>query len=240
MYSVKLKQFEGPLDLLLHMVDKRKLDITEISLASLVDEYQKYMLKLQKLNLEIESSYLTVFASLLEIKSKVLLPEPPKVEDETPQEHTLVIQLRQYKEAKEMAKILQTLKEEEEARFIRTSILEPVDHIVFTTQITPKDLMEIYLQTIRKFKLREEKKEITLKKEEISFPFMLRLIAKKISKCDTTSMYKLFESPPSKIQFILTFLALLEMAREQRIKLMQKDSDIIIVNRKKETFDAVG
>ncbi|CAN0186873.1 unnamed protein product, partial [Phaeothamnion confervicola] len=114
-YQVDLPQFEGPLDLLLSLVDKEKLNITEISLASVAQQYQQYLLTLERLNLEVESSYIVVFAQLLEIKSRLLLP-PVEEEDgygyedysspadayEDPEED-LVEQLRMYKLVKEAA-----------------------------------------------------------------------------------------------------------------------------------------
>ncbi|MEW6283480.1 MAG: segregation/condensation protein A, partial [Candidatus Eremiobacterota bacterium] len=73
-YRVDLPGFNGPLDLLLHLVGQSKLDITAISLAAVADQYRAYLESLQQMNLEIESEYLVVFSQLLEIKSRVLLP----------------------------------------------------------------------------------------------------------------------------------------------------------------------
>ncbi|MFP4496716.1 MAG: segregation and condensation protein A [Vulcanimicrobiota bacterium] len=235
MYLISLEIFQGPLDLLLHLVDRNKLDITEIALASLVEEYRAYLDHLLKMELEIESSFLTVFASLLQIKSKILLPAPPADEEEEIPEHELVEKLREYKKLKEMGTLLEEMKQKAEACFLRPAQeIETHEELVFTTQLDPQDLMDIYVSVMRRFSETPDTKTIELEKEQISFPFILRMISKKIKARLHTGFHELFDSAPEKIEFIVTFLALLEMARQKHISLIQQenDSNFIIVNKK--------
>ncbi|MCD4782844.1 MAG: segregation/condensation protein A [Candidatus Eremiobacteraeota bacterium] len=239
MYSVKLEIFEGPLDLLFYLVDKNQLDITEISLALICREYEDYLINLRKLNLEVESSFLTVLASLLEIKSKTLLPDPPQEnEDENYQrpEHELVIQLREYQRIKSATKELEEIADKAMLSFPRPET-GPVDDepVVFTSQITTFDLMDMYICMMRRMKKQEETGVIEMQAEKVSFPLIFRRITKKIKARLSTSLFELFESPPNRIHFIATFLVLLEMARRGKISLVQDQGDeiITIINRRR-------
>jgi segregation and condensation protein A len=242
-YAVKLEVFEGPLDLLLHLVDKNKLDITEVSLAVIAGEYESYIHQLRGMNLEVESSFITVFASLLQIKSKSLLPVPPKdEEDEEPTEHELVAKLREYRQFKEASLKMENLKIQMESSYPRPDIgknekdekaEEQSGEPVLATQITREDLMDIYVAVMRKFNNRPTHSAIELTREQVSLPLILRMISKRIRRQMSTSLVDLFDSPPDRVEFIVTFLALLEMARQRKISLVQDsgDSKVIIINR---------
>ena len=237
MYSVKLETFEGPLDLLLHLVDKNQLDITEISLAKICREYEEYLTRLQELCLEIESSFLTVFASLLQIKSKILLPKPPpepEEEEEEETEHELVVRLKEYRRFKLAAAKLENMADRAAKCFTR-----PADEIliegdpVFWTQTTPEDLMDMYVNIMRNMgKNPEAEHVVNMEVDKISFPLILKMISKKMKNRITSSLQDLFDSPPTRIQFIVTFLVLLEMAKRNRISLQQDPGEelITIVN----------
>jgi segregation and condensation protein A len=227
MYSVKLELFEGPLDLLLHLVDSRKLDITQISLASICGEYQDYLRMIQEMSLEIESSFLTVFASLLEIKSKVLLPAIPRCEEgeeaEEP-EHELVVRLREYRLIKEAASRLLEMKEEVEASFGRPPEEPGEEECEFATSLTGADLAQAYLSVVQRFEERQSPPTYQVSREEISFPLIIQLINSKIRARAELCLHELFDSAPDRLRFIVIFLALLEMARRRRIRL-QQDAD---------------
>lgn len=240
MYSVKLEIFEGPLDLLLYLVDKNQLDITEVSLSLICREYEGYLVNLRKLNLEFESSFLTVLASLLEIKSKMLLPIPlQENEEENYQktEHELVSQLREYQRIKRAMQELEEIADKAMLSFPRPET-EPVDDepVILTSQVTTYDLMDMYISLMRRMKQKEETGVIVMRIEEVSLPLIFRRVTKKIMERLSTSLYELFESPPDRIYFIATFLVLLEMARRGKISLVQDQGDeiITIINRRRE------
>lgn len=239
MYEVKLEIFEGPLDLLLALVDKNHLDITNIALASICGEYRDYLLRLAELNLEIESSFLTVFASLLEIKSKALLPVPPKSEEEEEPEpeHELVIRLREYRLIKEAAAEMALLKEKSEMSFSRPEVEDSNEgELEFSTNLTKEDILDAYLSVMRRFEDSKEQPMLSVTRDEVSFPLVIRLINNKIKARAATYFYELFDSPPDRLQFIIIFLALLEMARRRKIQLRQDGDGITIINpRRKES-----
>jgi len=233
-YAVKLEIFEGPLDLLLHLVDKNQLDITEIALSSICGEYREYLDNLQKLNLEIESSFLMVFASLLEIKSKSLLPPVPKDEEdgEVSDEHELVKRLREYRLIKEAAVELLSLKERSDRAFPRPGIDRDEPDIELLTGMEAGDILNAYLSVLRRFEESKPASGLQMTRQNISFPFIIRMVNRKISRRYRTSLFELFDSPPDRLRFIVIFLVLLEMARRRKIRLCQEDplGGITIIN----------
>lgn len=237
MYSIKLDFFEGPLDLLLHLVEKNQMEITEISLAAISGEYEEHLQKIRNMNLEVESSFLVVFASLLEIKSKMLLPAPPhEDEDEEVPEHELVTRLREYRKFKKAAAEFNRLAEMEAASYPRPECDMPCDEeAILTTQVTAGDLMDMYVSVIRRLAVSVGEVTMEVPRDEVSLPLVFRLIFRKIRHKDATSLEDLFDSPPDRAQFIITFLALLEMARRRKVYLIQDSTDamIKIINRKK-------
>ena len=238
MYSVKLEIFEGPLDLLLHLVDKNQLDITEISLSKISRGYEDYLIKLQELNLEIESSFIVVFATLLEIKSKILLPKPPpsnEEEEEEPTEHELVRRLKEYRQFKLAAEKMEEMAEEAALCFCRADRTAlATDSPVLFTQFTPEDLMDIYISVLRKKSHQKQDTLMEMEGEKISFPLILKMISNRIKSRLSASLQDLFDDPPTRIQFIVTFLVLLEMAKRKKISLMQEPGEetITIINCK--------
>ena len=123
-YTVSLKQFDGPLDLLLTLIGKARIDIQEIFVSEITEQYLAYMAGVDELDMESASEFLQMAATLVEIKSRAMLPKPPRVEDEeglTPEE-ALVRQLTEYKKFKEASREMQKL--ESEAREILTKLPE--------------------------------------------------------------------------------------------------------------------
>ncbi|MCE1245850.1 MAG: segregation/condensation protein A [Firmicutes bacterium] len=237
MYSVKLEIFEGPLDLLLHLVDKNKLDITEISLTKICGEYEDYLTKIRDLNLEVESSFITVFASLLEIKSKLLLPVVPieKEEEKPPSEHELVLQLKEYKKFKELAvEIGKKAKEHALCHPRPDCTRDEQEEIIFASQLNAQDLMNYYVAALRRMNRRESGEDVMeMPREELSFPLIFKIIQKKIKIRGSAWLHELFDTPPDRVRFVVTFLVILEMARRRKIILMQNpgEFEINIVKR---------
>ena len=81
-YSVRLESFEGPMDLLMHLIDKNKIDIYDIPIAELTEQYIEYLDQFREFNMDIASEFIVMAATLLQIKSRMMLPKPPKVSDE--------------------------------------------------------------------------------------------------------------------------------------------------------------
>ena len=123
-YTVSLKQFDGPLDLLLTLIGKARIDIQEIFVSEITEQYLAYMAGVDELDMESASEFLQMAATLLEIKSRAMLPKPPKPEneDELSPEEALIKQLTEYKQFKEASERMHQL--EEEARALMTKMPE--------------------------------------------------------------------------------------------------------------------
>ena len=123
-YSVSLKQFDGPLDLLLTLIGKARIDIQDIFVSEITEQYLEYMDGVDELDMDSASEFLQMAATLVEIKSRAMLPKPPRIEDEeglSPEE-ALIRQLTEYKRFKEASAQMQRL--ETEAKYIITKLSE--------------------------------------------------------------------------------------------------------------------
>lgn len=238
-YKVKLDIFEGPLDLLLYLVDKEQLDITAISLAYISDEYLKYLNLMQNLNLEVESSYLVIFATLLEIKSRALLPlEKNKTESysltaEDDPAGELVRKLKEYKKYKEAALYLSEKEKFASSAYSRTYEFYDTDEEPhYFAEMSIFDLINAFNKVLDNYYENIEKnKDIKIEKIKISVPQRMEQIYSRILNAKQISFSKLFEDMPDKEMIIVTFLALLELGRLQKISLIQGsiESEIIIL-----------
>lgn len=232
--DLKLEVFEGPLDLLLHLIKENKMDIFDIEIESITRQYLDYIHKMKEQNLDIASSYLVMASELTLIKARMLLPRP-KVEDEESEEEDprveLVARLLEYQAYKEITK---TLKENESKRQeIHTKLPENINnYIEENTVITGEGSIDLLVDAFRKFLVRksEEKplstkvtmKEITVSSRKLE----IKSILKKEKK---VSFFKLF--PVSTKEYIVaTFLAILDMARNKELLIKQEElfSDIIV------------
>ena len=230
----KLEVFEGPLDLLLHLIKENKMDIFDIEIESITRQYLDYIHKMKEQNLDIASAYLVMASELTLIKARMLLPRP-KVDDEESEEEDprveLVARLLEYQAYKEITK---TLKENESKRQeIHTKLPENINnYIEENTVITGEGSIDLLVDAFKKFLVRksEEKplstkvtmKEITVSSRKLE----IKNILKKEKK---VSFFKLF--PVSTKEYIVaTFLAILDMARNKELLIKQEElfSDIIV------------
>ena len=232
--DLKLEVFEGPLDLLLHLIKENKMDIFDIEIESITRQYLDYIHKMKEQNLDIASSYLVMASELTLIKARMLLPRPKVDEEETEEEdprEELVARLLEYQAYKEITK---TLKENESKRQeIHTKLPENINnYIEENTVITGEGSIDLLVDAFKKFLVRkgEEKplstkvtmKEITVSSRKLE----IKSILKKEKK---VSFFKLF--PVSTKEYIVaTFLAILDMARNKELLIKQEElfSDIIV------------
>ena len=232
--DLKLEVFEGPLDLLLHLIKENKMDIFDIEIESITRQYLDYIHKMKEQNLDIASAYLVMASELTLIKARMLLPRPKVDEAESEEEDPrveLVARLLEYQAYKEITK---TLKENESKRQeIHTKLPENINnYIEENTVIIGEGSIDLLVDAFKKFLVRksEEKplstkvtmKEITVSSRKLE----IKSILKKEKK---VSFFKLF--PVSTKEYIVaTFLAVLDMARNKELLIKQEElfSDIIV------------
>lgn len=225
-YQVQLPFFEGPLDLLLSLVEQSELDITEISLAAVTGQYREYLDLLGQLDVEIESSYLVVFAQLLELKSRLLLPvvEPEDdgmmPQDQEPDEDDLVTRLREYQRLKKAAQWLAEREQQSLARYPHPSGLSEPE-----TPLLSVSRRSLYLAALRILRPRKPFKEpIGYRKVELSVPERVEEIWSQLQGARRRVPFSelLRREGDRKGLVVVTFLALLEMARRDRVTLYQE------------------
>ncbi len=231
-YQVQLPFFEGPLDLLLNLVEQSELDITEVSLAQVTGQYREYLELLGQLDVEVESSYLLVFAQLLELKSRLLLPptldedfDPLFGLDEGPDEDDLLTRLREYQRLKRGAEWLAERENQSLARYPHPSGLSAPEQPLL--DVSPRSL---HIAAMRLLKPRKPFKEpIGFRRVELSVPQRVDQIWERLQSrlADTglgrVRFSELLEEDQGERRslVVVTFLALLEMARRQRVAIYQ-------------------
>ncbi|HAI74225.1 MAG TPA: hypothetical protein DCS28_01430 [Candidatus Moranbacteria bacterium] len=221
MYNVKLEKFEGPLDLLLELIEKEKLNITELNLAHVADQYLEYIKDNKNIHLENLADFLSVAARLILIKSRALLPILKFSDEEEEEIKDLAQQLAEYKKFKEIAARIRKLALAERICFSREqqkieSVFYPPENInaFDLKKYFQKVLAEIPLAAI----LQEEiVSEIVSLEERISdLEIMLR---KKMETCFSELVF----CAKDKIDVIISFLAMLEMVKQRIIKVEQQE-----------------
>ncbi|AEG61185.1 segregation and condensation protein A [Desulforamulus ruminis] len=243
MYAVKLSAFEGPLDLLLHLIDKDQVNIYDIPIAQITSQYLTYLGQMEQLDMDVASEFLVMAATLLSIKARMLLPRSGGPEAETedgpdPREE-LVLRLLEYRKFKEVASYLRTQERQVGRIYVRNNSIEMYQHL-----FKPKDplgglSMDNLFQALQKVLQRAGVQlsipgEIT--REEIQVPDKMRqLQAMLVLYPQGLSFSKIFQGESNRTEIIVTFLAILELLRMGQIRAVQQEpgGDIIIFRQDK-------
>lgn len=219
-YKVKLEVFEGPLDLLLYLIKKDEIDIYDIPIARITKQYLEYVQLLETLNIEIAGDFLVMAATLIYIKSKMLLPPEPKVEGETDLHEDpraeLVEQLLEYQKFKSAANMLYEKAEVEGACYTRGSLETDKSNPEVTATVV--DLLRVFKEILDRAKAVQE---MEIQREEMSMHEKLTQIRTLLAERKEINVREVFELARSKRELILTFLAFLELVKETQIILIQ-------------------
>lgn len=230
--ELKLANFDGPLDLLLTLVKENKIEIKDIFVSQVTEQFLQYMDQVAELDIEQASEYMAMSATLLEIKSRALLPILPELEkDEESPEEVLIRQLEEYKLFKE---IVTELKEQENVdRFYR----EP-DKSVGKEVSVIKDTLSVdgFLKAFNKFLLKLQARTTvesvsrTMVKESFSVPQKIRYIQEVLKTENRFNFLELFDENATRNEFVTTFIAVLELLKLQIITVKQDAlfEDVII------------
>ncbi|MFA5696233.1 MAG: segregation/condensation protein A [Bacilli bacterium] len=231
-YRIKINEFEGPLDLLLHLIKESDIDIYDIKISEITKQYLDYIKAMEEMNLSIASEYLVMASELIELKSKMLLPKnEEELEDdyESPEE-TLIRKLLDYKNYKDITK---TFKELEQERFnFYTKLPSNIDEYQDEDNICESKDISLLLDAFAKFIERsEEQKPLHTKitTKEISLKDRIDSIRKILKTKKRIIFTELFEQT-NKEYLIVTFLSILQMAKDQELEIEQEDlyQDIFI------------
>ena len=221
-YQVALPVFEGPLDLLLHLIEREELDITQISLAQVTNQYLEYLARLGERDPDNLADFLVIAAKLLLIKSRVLLPQPPSPPPLSEEDvgEDLVRQLIEYRKFKEAARWLQELDEQGLHSYVRLAGAPPVERTVDLGDVTLDDLL-LAVQQVLAIKPPAPVVDGAVPPVTITIAQQIELIEREVTRGRPVSFRRLLGQAASRVEVIVTLLALLEMVKQARVTMHQ-------------------
>ena len=241
-YSFIINDFEGPLDLLLHLIKTSKMDIYDISIEEITKQYLDFIKNMQELNLDIASEYLVMASELIELKSKLLLPSNKDLgEDEYEEDpkEALINRLLEYNKYKNMIDKFKELEETRKDLFTKEAInfSEYMDEKSENNgEISLEDLINA-LNDFLKRKEEEKPRETKITKKELSVTDRTNQIRNLLKSKKNVSFFELFEVK-TKEYVVVTFLSILEMAKHGEILIKQENNFNNIIIKTKEGEDS--
>ena len=237
-YEIKIDNFEGPLDLLCHLIDKNKLNIYEIKLSDITDQYIDYINNMEKQNLEVTSEFLIMASTLLYIKSKGLLPKVEEDETELTEEE-LLRRLVEYKSYKEISKTLKAEYNIYSRRFFKLPDTIELPKQAFEKVYDKERIVKAYedLRIRNEVKVNLNSKENMERiaiSESVTIGSKVKIIFRELLKKPKFVFNKLFDIKNSRpVDVVTAFLGLLEMTRRSKVTVEQEEnfSDIIVTKR---------
>lgn len=226
--TLELPNFEGPLDLLLHLIQSQKIDIYDIPIAQITSQYLSYLKKMQQLNLQVAGEYFVMSSTLLRIKSQYLLPQNDFVDDEQEPEDPrdeLVQQLVQYSVFKKISLYFKKRNEEvpvvvaKEASISDTKKIQPLPK----GEISVEELGSTFALIVRKMKLKRPD-FVSIKVQETSIDDMIDYLDKRIKNEKSVSFFSCIPKMKNLADVIGLFLAALELCKKHKVILKQNRS----------------
>lgn len=215
MYTVKLEQFQGPLDILLQLTEEKKLDITEISLANITNQYLNYLKKLETISLENLADFLVIASRLILIKSRMLLPALELTEEEEQDIEFLKRQLKEYKKYKDLSQEIKKIIEAKKISYSRDKY-QGFKAIFFPPKnLKIEDLKTAFKKILQEIALLEEKLPEKSLKLKISIEEKIKNIQNELSARIKTTFHSITKKNKSRIDTIVSFLALLELIKQK-------------------------
>ena len=225
-HPVRLPTFEGPMDLLLFLIEKQQLDIYDIPIAKITAQYLDYLAALEVFNIEIEAEFLVMAATLVEIKSKMLLPREERAgedEEEGPDPRAeLVERLIEYRRYKQIADALGERAQERRLMFTRALLDGDVEvGYAIEGEVSPLDLWSAFQQALSRAR---ETPVAELRRPRMTVPMKIAQVSARLRTAGDQGLafFALFQSDVTKLEVIITFLALLELILVGRARAVQK------------------
>jgi segregation and condensation protein A len=238
-YRIHLPVFEGPLDLLLDLIRKQEMDIHDIPIAKITEQYLDYLHQLEKLDIDVSADFIYMAATLIHIKSKMLLPADPLAppEEQDPRSE-LVHRLMEHEKFKNAAQLLYQKQQIEDHVWSQPDrSLYTGDAIEGELAVSLVDLVKTFQQILER---RKEVQKFELRHESVTIAQMMdRLRQRLIATDEPVSMIEFFDACETRNAMIVALLAVLEMVRMQAVILVQRELFADIGLRKHKMFDAV-
>jgi len=226
---VKIGEFAGPLDLLLFLIRQEQANIFDIPIARITDEYLRFIRLMKSLDIAVAADFLVMASTLIEIKSKMLLPRDPSAvsagdEIEDPRQE-LVDRLLEYEKYKSAAQMLYEKSTLEQATFNRGKIESDEENAEVDASVF--DLLTVFQKIVAR---RAEEVKMDIHREEISLADMIKDLKRRIFENGELSLLAFFEDMHTKRELVTAFIAVLEIVRTETVKLIQKKTfgDVIL------------
>ena len=225
-FEIKLPLFEGPFDLLLFFIERDELDIHDIPISQITDDFLDYLHRLEEMNIEVASEFILVAATLMRIKSKMLLPRPQLDEEgnEIDPREELVRHLLEYKKYKSVLAELQEMEASQIDREKRGNIVKELrtlsESVNVESELQDVDLyklLKVYQRVLEKYEIEKNKPT----HEVVQYPYTIEcqrnFLMDKLEARPKISFLEVIETEPTKIAVIFNFLAILELLQLKRI-----------------------
>ncbi len=225
-YHVKLEVFQGPLELLLRLIEREQLDITLVSLAVVTDQYLAYLAELQQRSAANLADFLQVAGRLLVIKSKVLLPRPEDEhgdDEDEDLEEDLILQLREYKRFKETAARLRDIEEAGLRTYPRAAPLPRIEKKLKPGELGIEDLVAAFRQVLEAHPARQPVDDVVAPLA-VHISDCIDRILDRVARYRRARFSTLMRSARSRLEIIVTFLAMLELVKQQRLRVSQEQA----------------
>jgi segregation and condensation protein A len=231
-YQVQLSMFEGPLDLLLHLIEREELDITRVALAQVTDQYLAYLAILKEIEAEFLTDFLVVAAKLLFIKSQALLPKPPPSlidEEEEDLGDQLAHQLRVYKQFKMVARTLHQRESDGLRNYVRVALPPKLEPKLSLGDVSLDDLVAAVRQALEVRPPDPAVSEV-VSPMTVTIGEQMKLIRNELAHRRRISFQSLLRRAASRVEIIVTFLAVLELVKQYVVEVQQDNlfGDIVI------------
>ena len=233
-YNIKLDNFEGPLDLLCHLIEKNKMDINQVKISEITDQYIEYLNKMQELNLEIASEFLVMASTLIYMKSKSLLPKQEEEEEELTEEQ-LIQRIIDYKKYKEITKTLRENYEEFSKRFFKVAEKIELPNRKIEEEHNIAEIIESYKSLIEKNENKVNENAANIEKiaviETVTVTSKVKDIFRELIKKPKFIFNTLCKTKKyTKLETVTALSGILELSRRNKIQANQEEnfSDIII------------
>jgi segregation and condensation protein A len=238
---VKLASFEGPLDLLLYLIQKDEIDIRNIKIADITDQYLRTLDLMRDHNLDIAGDFLLMASTLIYIKSRTMLPNQEEITaesgDEILTQEELMRRLMEHQRYRAMAMDFKTMPMMNQDFFKRPLPDERTKREQLLKEMDLTDLTVAFQQIL----LRARRPKVRVKTDRMSIADAVRKIADRLGQAEITDFSNLFSQEPDNNEVVVTFLAILELGRLQKVRVLQHMvyGTIYLVLREKLTFDSV-
>ncbi|MBN1600889.1 MAG: segregation/condensation protein A [Chitinispirillaceae bacterium] len=241
-YEVKLDQFEGPLDLLLYLINKAEVNIIDISVTEIVTQYIEYLDKIRELNIDVASEYLHMAATLIRLKARELLPPQEgevleEQEDGIYNREQLIQQLLDYKKFKEAASTLKVFETEQFGAFARGQA-EVIEHSISNEEIdlgnlSIYDLLSAFKKILERAADPQAEYRHVVEVDNVKIDDRIEHILSVLSESEEVAFEELFSGDYRKIVLVVTFMAILELVKMQEIRFRQEENfgAIFVVKR---------